>query len=405
MAKVTIALQLTSAAKAVGGGTIQVVARPKRVEVFVDGKSKGLAPVKVLGLTPGSHLVEGRREGHVTVEKTVKIKKGEFKTIKLALKEKVPPKKTGALRVISPMSRVLVFIDGQLVGKTPLLKHQIVPGPHFVTARKKGYEELIQTVEIKPGQIVEIKAVLVKEKVKAPASAPASQPGKKDGEGLAPPPFGMSSYGAQLVGPWNFTADVSLGFAHFFEARLTAGLFYKSFFGIDAGVEFRTFGAQSEIGVHGKFRVLNINPFALAVLLDIGGGGGPSSRGTFYTNLGLSASMWFKKLVTFTARVYINIYSDRLCPESKEPGDEADACALEVADPDGREANTRERFDGVRLFLSAIVEVPVHRRVNIFGILEGAPGTSRWAFRDAFGSVMPEEDASIYGRLGVTFKF
>ena len=407
VAKVTIALELTSAAKALGGGTIQVVAKPKRVEVFVDGKSKGLAPVKVLGLTPGSHHVEGRREGYVSDEKTVTVKKAEFKTIKLALKEKVPPKKTGALRVISPMSRVLVFIDGQLMGKTPLLKHQIVPGPHFVTLRKKGYEELIQTVEIKPGQIVEVKAVLVKEKGKAPASAPASQPGKakEDGEGVAPPPpFGMSSYGAQLVGPWNFTADVSLGFAHFFEARLTAGLFYKSFFGIDAGVEFRTFGAMSEIGVHSKFRVLNISPFALAVLFDIGGGGGPSSRGTFYTNLGLSASMWFKKLVTFTARVYLNIYSDRLCPESMEPG-EVKYCGNPTFAPDGKDANPRERFNGARLFLSAIVEVPVHKRVNLFGILEGAPGTSRWAYRDAFVEVMPENDASIYGRVGVTFKF
>ena len=406
-AKVTIHLELTSAAKTLGGGTIQVVAKPKRVEIFVDGKSKGLAPVKVLGLTPGSHHVEGRRDGHVSEEKTVVVKKGEFKTIKLSLKEKVPPKRTGALRVISPLEKVLVFIDGSLVGKTPLLKHQIVPGPHFVTARKKGYEDQVQTVNVKAGKIVELKIMLVKEK-QAPASAPASAPTKgkgKDEKPLPRPPFGMASYGAQLVGPWNFTADVSLGFAHFFEARLNAGLFYKGFFGIDAGVEFRTFGAMSEIGLHSKFRVLNINPFAVAVLFDIGGGGGPASRGTFYTNLGVSGSMWFKKLVTFTARIYLNIYSDRLCPEENEPGNEVDVCVSEGSHPEGLDHTPRERISGVRLFMSAIVEVPVHQRINLFGILEGAPGTSRWAFRDAFAAVMPENDASIYGRVGVTFKF
>ena len=405
-AKVTIELELTPATKALGGGTVQVVARPKRVEIFVDGKSRGLAPVKVQGLAPGSHHIEGRKEGHVSAEQTVKIAKGEFKAIKLTLKEKVPPKRTGALRVISPLSRVLVFIDGQMVGKTPLLKHQIIPGPHFVTTRKKGYEDQVQTVNIKANQVVELKTMLVKEK--APASAPASAPAKGKGEEEDPQggvPYGMSSYGAHLVGRWNFTADVSLGFAHIFETRLTAGLFQKGFFAIDAGVEFRTFGAMSEIGLHSKFRVLHYHPFAVALLLDLGGGGGPSSRSTFYTNFGVSASMWFKKLVTFTARIYLNIYSDRLCPEDNEPGNEVDVCVFGGSYPDGLEHTPRDRFTEVRLLMSAIVEVPVHRRVNIFGIFEGAPGTSRWAYTDAFAGVMPSSDASVYGRVGVTFKF
>ena len=405
-AKVTIDLVLTPATKALGGGTVQVVAKPKRVEIFLDGKSRGLAPVKVLGLTPGSHHVEGRKDGYLNAEQTVKVAKGEFKTIKLTLKEKVPPRRHGALRVISPLEKVLVFLDGALVGKTPLLKKEIVPGPHFVTTRKKGFEDQVQSVNIKAGKIVELKSVLIKEK--APASAPASAPAKGKGKGkgaLELPPFGMSSYGAQLVGPWNFTADVSLGFAHIFETRLTAGLFYKGFFGIDAGVEFRTFGALSEIGLHSKFRVLHIDPFALAVLFDIGGGGGPSSRGTFYTNIGVSGSMWFKKLVTFTARIYLNIYSDRLCPEESEPGNELPVCPFENSNPYGVDQHPRDRFSSVRLFLSAIVEVPVHQRINIFGIFEGAPGPSRWAFRDAFAEVMPEKDAGVYGRVGVTFKF
>ena len=412
--KVTINLELTSAAKALGGGTLQILASPRRVEIFIDGKSRGLAPVKASGLVPGSHLVEGRKDGHVTVEKTVKIIKGEFKTLKLALKEVVPPKKSGALRVISPLGRVLVFLDGNMVGKTPLLRHQIIPGPHFVTARKKGYEDLVQTVEIKPGKIVELQVVL--KKSRAPASVPASQPGagsKDKPDETTRRAFGLSSYGAQGVGPWNFALDVSLGFAHIFETRLTAGLFYKPYLGLDAGVTFRTYGAMTEFGLHSKWRVLHKQPFAVALLFDLGGGGGPSSRNTFYTNIGATASWWYKRYLTVSARLYFNIYSDRLCPD-KTNDDDLMVCKLNGDWPSTLkedEDSPLDRFSGLRVFLAGLIEVPLpltgwfKDRLNLFGMFEWAPGTPRWAYTKYFVDLMPVNDVGLYGRIGATLKF
>jgi len=85
-------------------------------------------------------------------------------------------------------------------------------------------------------------------------------------------------------------------------------------------VEFRTYGAVSEIGLHTKFRVFRRSIFATAVFFAFGGGGGPSSRNTVYANLGVVASMWFKRLVTFTGRAFFNFYSDRHCPGKQESG-------------------------------------------------------------------------------------
>lgn len=403
--KVTIELQLDPKAAAAASGTLQVLANHKGVEVVVDGQARGLAPLKVEGLAEGTHVVEGRKQGFTSVEQTVAVKKGELTTVKLSLKEVVPVPRSGGLRVISPALGATVFIDGQLAGKTPLLRHQLDPGPHFVTVRAPGYEEYVQAVEVRAGQIVEVKAVLARssalpsEAVGArPVAAPAASPSRR-----AADPRGLSSFGAPLVNPGNFTADLSLGFAHLVEGRLTAGFFSVGHLGMDGGVEFRTYGQVSEIGVHTKLRLLQKSIFSLGALFSVGGGGGPSGRNTVYANLGVVSTLWFKRLVAFTARAYFNFYSDRLCPGTPEP-DELTACALPP--PGITAAAVRDRVAGTRFLLSAILEVPVTRHFGLFGLFEGAPGQgNRLSYSDPFASYMPDSDPGVYGRVGASFKY
>lgn len=405
--KITVDLEPDAAAVAASSGTLMILASEKEAEILVDGQPKGRAPVKVQGLVEGTHLVEARKAGFVTAEEQVPIKKGEFKTIKLTLKEKPPARKTGAIRVVSPVRGAEVFIDGTLAGKTPMLRHQLDPGPHFVTVRKSGYVELVQTVEVKPGDISEVKAELRKADevaTEAPASRPTSQPAAEEEVST----LGLSSYGAQLVPPSYFTGDLSLGFPHIFEGRLTAGLFKKGNIGMDGGVEFRTYGAVSEIGLHTKLRLFQRSAFSAGALFAFGGGGGPASRTTFYANLGVVASMWFKKLVTFSARAYFNFYSDRHCPGTQESGELDPLCrSPKNAGVDDLDAtDMRDRFNGTRFLLSAILEIPVHKRFNLFFLLEGAPFQgNRRAYTDPFAGIMPDEDPAIYGRLGGTFKY
>ncbi len=409
--KVTLELQPDQQTVASSSGTLQILASHKNVEILVDGAVKGMAPVKVEGLAEGSHVIEGRSTGLVPAEQTVQVKKGEIATIKLALKEMVPARQTGAIRVISPVLGAPVYIDGSLAGKTPMLRSQLDPGPHFVTVRREGYDELVQTVEVKPGEVAELQAVLtpstkavltpstkVEEKQTRPPAETAQQPLLASGNIL-----GLSSYGAHLVGPSYFAADASLGFPYLFEGRLTTGFFSQGTIGMDGGVEFRTYGAISEIGLHTKLRLLERSPLALALLLSLGGGGGPSSRNTAYANLGIVTSVWFKQLVTFSGRAFFNFYTDRLCPSTANPG-EVSACRSPQNDL--TPTQIRERFAGTRFFLSALLEIPVHQRVNLFFILEGAPFQgNRLAYSDRFADIMPDSDPALYFRLGATFKY
>jgi hypothetical protein len=400
--KITVELQPDPQTIAASGGTVQVLASHKDVEITVDGKSVGKAPAKVEGLAEGSHVIEGRKSGMISAEQTVKVKKGELITIKLTLKESPPLRHTGAVRVVSPTLGATVYIDGTLAGKTPLLRDKLDVGPHFVSVRAAGHDEFVAPVEVKAGQIIEVKAVLARSASDEPGGG-----GKKLPRSIAVGPkpdttIGQSSYGAQLVDPAYFTGDISLGFPHLIEGRLTAGIFQYKHIGLDGGVEFRTYGQVSEIGLHTKFRALYFSPFALAALFSIGGGGGPGSRNTFYANLGVVASVWFKKLVTFSGRAYVNFYSDRLCPGTPET-DELSACRIP---PVGVKQNVRDRAGGTRFILSAILEVPVHRRVSLFGLLEGAPfQANRLSYSDAYASYMPDSDWGLYFRIGATFKY
>lgn len=379
-------------------GTLMVLASHKEVRIKVDGEDRGVAPVKITGLAEGSHVVEATREGYSSAEETVELKKGQLKTVKLTLNELPPVRRTGALRVVSKVRGAQVLIDGVLQGKTPLLRHQLDPGPHFVTVRKQGFHEVIKTAEVKAGQITEVRVALERRTpTSAPASAPSSRPAADE-----PPRRELTSYAAELVPPTRFTVDAAVGFPWIFSARVTTGIFAKDNLAMDAGVHLGTWGAMTEIGLHTRFRLLRRGRWSAATMLAVGGGGGSASRSTVYVNLGGLGSVRLFDRLSVTGRAYFNVYTDRHCPET------AEANQLEICSGTVEEVgqDPRDRFTGLRFIISAAIEVDIHERINVHGIIEGAPFQgNRRAFYDAYASVMPETDPGVYGRVGGTFKF
>jgi hypothetical protein len=65
-----------------------------------------------------------------------------------------------------------------------------------------------------------------------------------------------------------------------------------------------------------------------------------------------------------------------------------------------------DRDNGARLMLSVIAEVALRQHWNLYGILEGAPfQEERALFTSLFSGVMPDQDAIIYARIGLSYKF
>src|SRR4029079_9409573 len=57
--------------------SLRVISNEPDVEVFVDGESKGKAPITVQAIKPGEHIVGGRKVRFKAVEQTVRVAPGE----------------------------------------------------------------------------------------------------------------------------------------------------------------------------------------------------------------------------------------------------------------------------------------------------------------------------------------
>jgi len=363
---------------------LRIVTPQPDVEVFIDGASVGKAPVERNDLAPGRHFVVARKTGFAEWKREINLDPAAPTTLTAELSA------SGILKVLSNVGGADVFIDGMVVGKTPLTLDNVQAGEHLVEVKAKGYVEAKQPFHLDGGEQKILSADL---------TALRSGLGPAD---VARVYRSMSSFSAVTVEPNKFTADIYGGFFPFGGVSLTVGAFRKGMFGVDAGVEGRTVGYLTEGVAHVKFQFFRGGPAALGAAVGIGGGGGPDGRNDFVFELGPLFTLLFGDLVRFTAHGYMQVYSDRLCRD-KTVSDEPHGCTLGTAgfDPHSR------RFDGFRLFLRAALEISVSPIANIFFIFEGDPIGFRDAYTPDFAPAFSAltKDPQVYGRMGVTFKF
>jgi hypothetical protein len=457
--QVKVEAKLSAAAEAMKG-SLRVVSSTVGAEVFVDGEPRGSVNQEIKDLRPGQHIVEVRKEGFQPQVVEVQVVPNEQRLARVDLVPGAAQQKNASLRVVTPVPDAEVFIDGASVGKAPVERNDLSPGKHYVVVRRQGYAEFKREVNLDPAQPtvltaelsasgslkvlsnvagadVYIDGVIVGKtplqldtisagdhlvEVKKTGYVPARQPFRVDGgeakilsaelaavhTGPTPTDIqrtwrSMSSFSAVTIEPGRFTADVGVGFIPFGQLRLTVGALRRGMLGLDAGVGLRTNGYFTVGGAHSKFQWLKAGPVAIGVDIFIGGGGGPGQRSTFEFEFGLPVSLLFGDLVRFTLHPYGQVYSDRLCAETAaaNPADEPPGCTTM-----GTDFKPRERFNGFRLMLQAVLEVAVHRVATLFFIFEGDPIAQREAYRKRFApGFVWTNDPQIYGRMGVTFKF
>jgi hypothetical protein len=173
--------------------------------------------------------------------------------------------------------------------------------------------------------------------------------------------------------------------------------------------------------------VADNNPFSAALFANGWWGGtllDDSQRNGVTFEGGALASLTALSNVTISGRAYLQLWSDRHCPElvgngfeAQEPTatcDDYRANRLSAEDRTRAEKLTGNmgndeffgRDAGARFLLSVIAEIAVDQRWNLFGILEGAPfQEERALFTSMFSGTMFETDYILYARLGLTYKF
>jgi len=125
--------------------TISIDSVPNGAQVFIDGNSIGVTPVKDYEVNEGTHTIVLKKDGYNDVSDTVSIQKDENVTRQYTLNKAVT---TGTVSITSIPDGAKVYIDGNFVGTTPLTGYILSIGEHNIKATKDGYEDYNGTFTI-----------------------------------------------------------------------------------------------------------------------------------------------------------------------------------------------------------------------------------------------------------------
>ena len=151
-----------------GRGRVLVRSTPAGARVSVDGREYGQTPAAIRGLAFGTHQVRVTRDGYVAEERRVAITAGrpaQSITVPLAptrtasavgSSDSTPAPSTpatlgrfvGKLAIDSRPPGAKVYVDGKLVGNTPLALGEVRAGEHVVRIEQDGYRRWSSSVRV-----------------------------------------------------------------------------------------------------------------------------------------------------------------------------------------------------------------------------------------------------------------
>jgi hypothetical protein len=471
-----------------GVGVVRVLSDQAGARAFIDGTDMGPVPVDIKDVKAGEHIVQVKAPGMQAGEKKVTVAAGSSQIVKFDLNAEAAGD-SGILKIVSMVPEAQVFIDGAAVGKVPQEKH-VSAGEHPVVVRLDGFKQFEQKVRVEAGQTVTVQATLKPVgrlrvlatpspsdviingipvgktpldtevetgetviRIENPGYQPFEQTlqieggktqtlsrelaiaGPSEAE-LVAEQRGLSSFGARTLPRGRSTVDFSVGYPYYLDGRVNVGagrIAHK--FGFDAGVAVRTLLARTEIGIGGRAMLADNEPFSFGVFTNVYWGSkllDNSARNGLTWDAGILASLTALTHVTITGRLYLDVWSDRHCPDKKTAGmtgptdvfdgDAIGVCkffyanASQTTNPDimritkltgwTNPDDVFGRENGVRLMASIIAELAIQQNWNAFGILEGAPFQGERAFfTNEFAHSMFDTDFNLYVKVGLSYKF
>lgn len=131
----------TPATPALSTGTLVLTTDPGKLKVVVDGVARGLSPVTVAALPPGSHRVEVHSAAGV-LSRTVEIVAGQTASVIVTASATAPPPGAGWMAVASPIPLQL-FESGDLIGTSDSPRIMLPAGRHSITVTNQalGYSD------------------------------------------------------------------------------------------------------------------------------------------------------------------------------------------------------------------------------------------------------------------------
>ncbi len=139
--------------------SLEITSQPGSARIYIDGKFKGIAPVKEMNIEPGNYLVSAELEGYETLEQNIYVGRGEDSREELRLESNA-----GSLEIITAPSGVKILVGGKDYGITksgqddsgeisaPLLIESLMAGEHVVTFTRSKFFPASQSITIVKGE-------------------------------------------------------------------------------------------------------------------------------------------------------------------------------------------------------------------------------------------------------------
>ncbi|MDD1685996.1 PEGA domain-containing protein [Methanoregula sp.] len=144
-------------------GALYVLSSPTNSNIYLDGTYKGITPMTINNLAPGTHILEIDHAGYYDWKSSVEVPSGGTKTVDTTLNP-VPASTTGWLYVSSSPGGATVTLDGSTMGETPasgsLKLNNIAIGTHTVVLTRSGYEQYSTRTSVSSNTVTEVSAIL-----------------------------------------------------------------------------------------------------------------------------------------------------------------------------------------------------------------------------------------------------
>ena len=147
-------IEMPKAAPAVG--QLDVRTDPSGAKVSVDGQLRGVSPLTVTGLAPGSHMVVLENELG-SVNEDVTIEPGTTAALVVPLRGPQGAPVSGWISITAP-AELQVFENQRLLGSSRTDRIMVAAGRHDVEFVNEalGYRSS-QTIQVAPGQVAKVK--------------------------------------------------------------------------------------------------------------------------------------------------------------------------------------------------------------------------------------------------------
>jgi len=153
-------------------GNLKISSDPTDALVLLDGNPMGNTDMEMSGIDIGKRKLELKKDCFETKTTEVFIKANQQVILNLKLKASC-----GAISVTSNPAGANILMNEKLMGVTPAELTELKDGTHTISLKKAGYEEWKDTVTVKAGKMVLIKADRLKPAVmvKLPSQQPMTE--------------------------------------------------------------------------------------------------------------------------------------------------------------------------------------------------------------------------------------